>query len=221
MKTPQYITQITKEWLARVSRQITGGLFIKTRETNESVALDLDVDNLRSVLNIGTGTVTSVDGHSPTDGAVSFGLTGGRMVKTDSNGHLESMGALAGSKWMKTDGSGMPSTTNDTPATVGSSTPSDVSTSSASSGSSDKAARSDHVHKLPTSVITTSDIAKARLTSLGNGMSSRADFVASISWNGTTLSYQPYHFTFSNGVMTDITADTVVTIDTPVPYSGS
>ena len=35
-----------------------------------------------------TAYVQSVDGHTPTNGAIDFGLTGSKFVKTDSNGHL-------------------------------------------------------------------------------------------------------------------------------------
>lgn len=150
----------------------------------------------------GSGTVTSVDGHEPDEsGAVSFGL--------------------AASKWMKTDASGHISTTTDSPALLGSVTPSDVSTSSAAVGTSDKAARADHTHKLPSSVITTSDITKARLTSLGKGVASgTVTYVSEVTWNGTILAYKTKTLTVENGVITAIgTAATSHTIDTPVTYS--
>ncbi len=57
------------------------------------IRLSIDADALRDLLGAGAaGTVKSVDGHSPdSDGAVSFGLASGRIVMTDSSGHLSAV----------------------------------------------------------------------------------------------------------------------------------
>ena len=71
--------------------------------------------------NVDIDFVETVDGHSPdTNGAVSFGLTSSRLVVTDAQGHLSSHAALTANKWVKTDASGMLTTTNDKVVTIGS-----------------------------------------------------------------------------------------------------
>lgn len=84
-----------------------GTNFINVRE-GEGGGTEIFVDEetfaqaVEAVAPSGGGTVTSVDGHSPdANGAVSFGLTASKWVKTDASGHL--------------------TTTNDTVVTVSSS----------------------------------------------------------------------------------------------------
>lgn len=97
----RYIFQIPLSWFKKVHDLIFksyGTDFIKLKE-GEYGGLEIGIDNEQfdnrvsaiasSVTPSLSGVVTSVDGHSPdNNGAVSFGLTASKYVKTDSNGHL-------------------------------------------------------------------------------------------------------------------------------------
>lgn len=113
----KYLFQIPLSWFKSIHDRVFksyGTNFISVKEGDDGgteIAIDDDAFT-QAVLNVagsGSGTVTSVDGHSPdADGAVSFGLTASKWVKTDASGHL--------------------TTTNDKVVTVGSSdTPVNVS----------------------------------------------------------------------------------------------
>lgn len=106
----KYLFQIPLSWFKSIHDRVFksyGGNFITVKEgddggTEVSVNEDAFVAAVQAVAPSGGGTVTSVDGHNPdANGAVSFGLTASKWVKTDASGHL--------------------TTTNDTVVTVGSS----------------------------------------------------------------------------------------------------
>jgi len=79
--------------------------------TKNPIKLSIDEDALREAVGGGSGSVNSVDGHSPDEnGAVSFGLTSCRVVTTDSNGHLTSASALTADRHVVTDANGNLST---------------------------------------------------------------------------------------------------------------
>lgn len=139
------------------------------------------------------GYVTSVDGHSPVNGAVNFGLAGSKWMKTDASGHLtttndepitlssQSSGylynnsgtaqytTLTASKWVKTDSNGRLATTNDKVVTIGSNQ---------------------------------------------TGSSTNITVVTGVTWSGTQLVVARKQLNFSNGVLTSTTNLTNTTIDT-------
>ena len=98
--------------------------------------LSTDVESLK------LDCVKSVDGHLPTNGAVSFGLVGNKWLKSDGSGHIVttnddplvpstsssgyiynnngtvSYTSLTANKWVKTTANGLLTTTDDVPVTV-------------------------------------------------------------------------------------------------------
>lgn len=106
----KYIFQIPLSWYEKIHKRVFnayGTNFLTVREGyygGTEIAVDSDgfTAEVNRVIDL-SGYVKSVDGQEPdSNGAVSFGLTASKWVKTDSSGHL--------------------TTTNDTPVTLPSGT---------------------------------------------------------------------------------------------------
>lgn len=82
------VTQVGAAWFNKVGsflNNLVGGRGVRIVK-NESGPSYVELEDADSG---GAGTVKSVDGHGPdADGAVSFGLAGGKWLKTDEAGHI-------------------------------------------------------------------------------------------------------------------------------------
>ena len=95
----KYIFQIPLSWFKSIHNRVfkSYGTDFLTVKEGQYGGLEIGVNNeqfdsrVASIASTVTpsNVVKSVDGHNPdNNGAVSFGLTGSKYVKTDSNGHL-------------------------------------------------------------------------------------------------------------------------------------
>lgn len=109
-----------------------------------------------------------------------YGLT------CDSNGLA--LTTLTANKWMKTDANGLPSTTNDTPASF-SSTP--------TSGR-----------------VVLTDGTTGALTTASGGHTGTKTVVTGVTWNGTQLVFARENWTYANGVLTATASTSDTTIQT-------
>jgi hypothetical protein len=141
------------------------------------------------------GVVTSINGQTPTDGAVTLeGLVksvegiqpneSGNIVgvATSVDGHAPGEGGavsfgLANGKWVKTDADGHLATTDETPIAI------------------------DTTQYSPKTVT--------------------KKVVTNVVWNGTTLVYKSENWQFVKGVLVNVTANNDTVIDTPVAYSAT
>ena len=131
------------------------------------------------------------------NGAVSFGLTASKWVKTDSSGHL--------------------TTTNDEPITLSSQSSgylyNNSGTAQYTTLTASKWVKTDSNGRL-----TTTDDKVVTIASNKTGQTTNIDVVTGVTWNGTQLVVARKQLSFSNGVLTSTTNLTNTKIDT-VAYS--
>lgn len=92
----RYIIQIPLDWYKKIHARVFGAYgtnFIVVKDGDDG-AMQIDVDDdcfkqaVGAAVDLGD-VVYSVDGHSPdSNGAVSFGLSSSKWMKTDASGHV-------------------------------------------------------------------------------------------------------------------------------------
>lgn len=156
------------------------------------------------------GVVTSINGNTPTDGAVTMTVVESVDGVAPVNGDVV-LNAVKSVNNTSPDASG--NVDIDTVTSVDGHQPD--SNGAVSFGLT----ASKWVKTNSSGHLTTTNDNVVTIASNLTGQSYTLDFVTDVTWNGTALQKKMRRLVFSNGVLTSVLTETTSTIDTPVPYT--
>lgn len=156
------------------------------------------------------GVVTSINGNTPTDGAVTMTVVESVDGVSPVNGDVV-LNAVKSVNNTSPDANG--NVDIDTVTSVDGHQPD--SNGAVSFGLT----ASKWVKTNSSGHLTTTNDNVVTIASNQTGQSYSLDFVTDVTWNGTTLQKKMRRLVFSNGVLTNVLTETTSTIDTPVPYT--
>ena len=155
------------------------------------------------------GVVTSINGNTPTDGAVTMTVVESVDGVAPVNGDVQLNAVRTVNNISPTNGN----------VDIDNVTSVDGHSPDSNGAISFGLAASKWVKTDSSGHLTTTNDNVVTIASNQTGQSYTLDFVTDVTWNGTALQKKMRRLVFSNGVLTSVQTETTSTIDTPVPYT--